>query len=253
LPSQPGGRGDLPAIGAPLNLTRTLRAAWGLYRGRAGPLVGLFVLAYLGVTAAQAAAFSTAEGGVDTLDILAAIASQVVLPVVVGSLAAAVTAVIMRDAMLGDRTGIRGALATLRPLAGELLASALVAAMVSLLFTVGPLALLAPVLRGTLFALLYGPPILIHVVALERTPLRHAWPRARSLLKGNWARSILYLLVVTFVIFVTAGLAAQPAGLLSLAALLVAYATVLGVLVPFLMAVAFVCYLDLREQAEAST
>jgi hypothetical protein len=247
--------GRLPLLGAPLPLTRTLSTAWRVYRRRAGALIALFVAVHLLVSGVQTAVFSllgVGRGEVGTSDVLAAIFSQVVLPPLLGSLATALAAVLLRDALTNGRAGVRRAAATLRPQWRELAASALVAAMLSLAFVVPPLSLLAPLLGLTYFGLLYGPPILMHVIALEVRPLQAAWPRTRLLLKGNWSRLLLYLLSVTFVISLLAGLVTLPAGAFSSAATSIVYAIVLGALISFLSAVVFVAYLDLREQKDAA-
>jgi hypothetical protein len=243
---------DLPSVGAPLSLGRTVRTAWSLYRRRAAPLAVLFIVTFAAIMALQTALLSASGSarGPDAADVLAAILLRVVVPIVVGSYATALAAVMMRDAMLTSPSGISAAAAKLRPVGRELLASALVAAMLGLFFVVPPFNLVAPLLGMTFFGLVYGPPVLVHVIALERRPLKLAWPRARSLLKGNWARLILYLTAVTFLITLVASLLVQPAVRVPLVVLEFAYMLILGLLMPLLVAVSFVGYLDVREQRD---
>ena len=254
MTSEPtSGGADLPRVGAPLSLTRTLREAWSVYRLRAPSLIALFLPLYVVLDGIQYAVFRGAGLTGPELPahkVVLGLSVQFALPALLGSLAAAAAVVLMRDALVGRSTRLGAAARSLAPLARELLASGLVAAMLALLMTLPPFYVLLPLLGSTLVAVLFGPPIVVHVIALERKPLRSAWPRSRALLKKNWARLILYLLVVALPLHLLVGLGAQPAGALSVVALLAVDAVLRGLLVPLLLAVAFMGYLDLREQKD---
>jgi len=247
--ASPDARG-LPEIGAPLTLSGMVRAAWPLYRSRAPSLVALFLAAYLGTGAIQIAAFSaTRTSGSANTDVVLGLVLQFALPAIVGSLATAAAVIVLDAALRGDPTTMSEAVRVLGPLKRELLAAALLAAVLAMLLVLPPLLLLLTYLGAPLLALLLGPQIVIQVITLERLPLRRAWPRARFLLKRNWARALLYLLTVTLAMRLVEQLLLAPA-LGSIPLLLLLDAIVLGALVPLLQAIAFMVYCDLREQRD---
>lgn len=169
---------------------------------------------------------------------------RIVLPAVVGSGALGAAAIVLKDSD-AEPGSSPSPWEALRPLAREVLAAGLFAGMISLAFIV--------FLRGLgllLLPLAYGPPILIQVIAVERAPLQLAWPRTRTLLRHNWGRVLITLLVVVLLVSLLAavaialvfgatrglGEAAQTVVLSSVQAVLVA------ITLPYLAAVQFVIY-----------
>lgn len=246
----PSGGSHLPAVGAPLSFTRTLKHAVALYSRRPLAHLALFVPLCLALVAIQDATLPDTLPSLEEIGpgvILLSITVNFTLPAVAGTVVTAIAVAIMRDSLVGQTTSVARGARSVAPLAREVLASALIAAMLALCLRLPIIQILARLIGSVLMAPLFGPPILLHVIVLEGTSLRRAWPRTRSLLKGNWARLALYLmgttllvLVVTIVVASLGELAALPAAWF--------YPVVLGVLMPLLIAVAFVGYVDVGEQ-----
>lgn len=241
----------------PLGLMGLLRQGWPLYRSRFSSLFALFVAAY-GLIAVLSLAEAAAGGGV------ARVLLELILPISVqalaGTLATAAAIVVLRDAQVARYTGAASALAGLRPRWKEVAAAGLLAAMLSLLaYILPPFSFLAA-LGPSFFAMLYGPPMLVHAIVLEDKTLQQAAPRARALLSRQWARLVLYLLVMAVGAWVFAGVVTSLVGQLLEEVLpadafdptlLVVYLLVLGALVPFLIATIYVAYLNLRALKDA--
>ena len=246
----PAGERGLPAVGAPLSFTRTLKHAAAIYARRPLAYLALFVPLCLALVAVQYAALPDALARDEVIGpgvILISITVYFTLPAVAGTVVTAIAAVVMRDTLATRPTGVGRAARSLAPLVRDVLASALVAAMAALCLRLPIIQILARLLGSVLMAPLFGPPVLLHVIVLERTPLRRAWPRARLLLKGNWARLTLYLMGTTLLVLVAAIVLASLGELASLPAAWF-YPVLLGVLIPLVVAVAFVGYIDVAEQ-----
>jgi hypothetical protein len=242
----------LPALGAPLSFARTLKHALTLYTRRPLPYLGLFVPLCVGLVAIQYATLPDVLPRGRLLGprlIVLSITVHFTLPAVAGTVVTAITAVIMRDSLAGRRSGVGEATRSLLPLVRDVLASALIAAMAALCLRLPIVQILARLIGSVLMAPLFGPPVLLHVIVLERTPLRRAWPRTRSLLKGNWARLLLYLMGTTLLVLVAAITLASIGELIALSPAWL-YPVLLGLLIPVLIAVAFVGYADAREQRD---
>jgi hypothetical protein len=251
--SEPPARdNDLPAVGAPLGFARTLKHAATLYARRPLAYLGLFLPLCVVLVAVQYAALPDALPRGEMLGpglILLSITVHFTLPAVAGTVVTAVAAVILRDSLAGRRTGVGPAARSLVPLVRDVLASALIAAMIALCLRLPVVQILARLIGSLLMAPLFGPPVLLHVIVLERTPLRRAWPRTRALLRGNWARLALYLMGTTLIVLVVATTLAAIGELIALSAAWL-YPVLLGLLVPLLIAVAFMGYVDAREQRD---
>ena len=106
------------------------------------------------------------------------------------SLLSARTGRIVASRLAGREVQAPDVVRELRPQRSHLLAAAAAAALVALL--VGQfLRAIAPFLD---FHLLMGPPVLVHVIAMENKSLQEAWTRAKSLIAGQLMRTFLYLL-----------------------------------------------------------
>jgi hypothetical protein len=239
---------------APLNFSRTAREAWRFYRLRPLPLFCLFAATYL-FSAVVGAAISTLGRG-DAGQALGGIAVNVMLPIW-GSIATAVACIVMHDAWIGQTTGLRSALSSLggswkEVLSAALLASVAVVICSTILFVLvqTPLALLSLLLIPALPILLFGPPILIHSVTLERLLLVQAWPRARALMSGNWGRLLghwgLLMLAIGIAVLVSNLIPRVfgAGGFVLAAVTVLAY----GVLIPYVVAFVLVSFLDVRAQ-----
>jgi hypothetical protein len=234
----------------PLTLAGLVRGGWLLYRARLPTLFALFGVAY----AALAALSLRRPSGAGAVGLLLTTILPLSLHAVLGSAATAVAIPVMHR-----RTGARAAAASLRPALRDIAAAALLAAVLSLAFVLPPLSLLPALMGLSLFALVHGPPIVLHAIVLEEQTLNGAWARARSLLRRRAGRLVLYLLTVALgvrlaeAVLTSIGvgvLAARltdgglrPAGV---AANLVALALV----VPFIPAVLLAAFLDLSAASD---
>jgi hypothetical protein len=247
--------------GAPLRLTELVRRGWPLYRSRFVALLGLFVAAYavLAVVSILGAGVTGAEAAPDVEAVLVGTILPLALHAVVGSVATAAAIRVLFDASSDEQTGVGTALRGLQPRWKDILAAALLAAVLSLLAVFPPFSAFAALLGLALFAVLHGPPILQHVIVLEDRTLQQAGPRARAVLSRQWARLIMYLLTLALgarllEFLLTAVLLLPFASLVGGVALDAAQVAVnlitLGILVPFIVAVMLVAFLDLRARAE---
>lgn len=249
---------DIDATGVsgssrPLGFKGTMSEGWRLYRSAAGRLTALFVGAYVAVTLLQAGSAVSPLGAAGGLGgVVAEIALRLALPALVGSFAMAAAAIIMQDALGGERTGALAASRILAPLWRELLAGGLVAVMLTLVAVVPPFVGLATLLGPMMFALLYGPPFVVHAIALESKALRDAWPRARALLARSWPRLLMYWLTAALGLRLVELIVTIPVWRASPALFLLTDPVVLGVLVPYLAAVIFVSFVDLRAHGDAA-
>lgn len=243
---QPRPAPALPAF------TTVIAESWRLYTGNLRTLFGLFALIALVMTLVPTLlVFDVAEGMALPLYLLLA----VVLPAVLASIGFGITAIVLWNRA---RTGlaaemhpvtVRAAFAGLGTARKELLACALLAGMIDL-----ALAVFLGVLGLLVWALFFGPPILVQVVAVERLSLQEAWPRAGALLKGYTPRVFLYLLAIALGVgllsAVTLNVLSQlTEGLPNAAsyAILSAFQILaVGLTVPLLACASFVCYRSLR-------
>lgn len=174
---------------------------------------------------------------------------RVVVPVLLGSFAAAAISVLVLRRRQGLSTSVSEAVSLTRGNGTDLLAMALVATM---------LAIVAVLFLGAygfiVLHLFYGPPVAMQVLVSERLPLRDALVRARSCLRGNW-RLFAYLfalaLLIGLVTFVVLGAAfsvvrevVEPWRSLGLAT---SQGLVTGALSSVIVAAQIALYLQLRE------
>lgn len=116
---------------------------------------------------------------------------QVAIPAILVSLGLAVAAVVMDAGLKGEPVTIGHAVRSVTAHLREVLAAALLAGMLSIF-----VAVFLGILSFILIYMFFGPPILIHAVALEGQRLQTAWPRTKELMKGNWGRVLMYLFVI---------------------------------------------------------
>ncbi|MDQ3982039.1 MAG: hypothetical protein M3271_05095, partial [Actinomycetota bacterium] len=164
-------------------------------------------------------------------------------------------------AQLCGRAGTSGeAWRRLRPRFADVVVAALYVSMplVLLLFLFGPS--LEILLEVMILPALLGPPVLVHVIAWERTAFRDAATRAKNLLAGQWGRVLSALLLLTVgaalaqILLVT--LIAQllpwdaPDEAFEYALALVLEVATTGMVWLFASAAATAAYLDLRARFE---
>jgi hypothetical protein len=176
---------------------------------------------------------------------LANIATQIVMPVVVGSLLTAAATIVFRSKRgVGRPTGVRD-LNWVHLLAASAIAVALV--------------LLATIIMGPIGLLVQpaflGPPFLMHAIVLEGKPLDEGGKRAFSLIRRD-ARLPLYLLlialtlglVVTVLLGVVAALTNSFEETTQDVVMITAQGALVGVVVPFVAAVGLRSYEDLAAE-----
>jgi hypothetical protein len=227
--------------------------AWGarLYWAELGRLVPLFFVGYL-VAMSVGAAGGATRRAVASVDLVIYLVTVLSLAMV-GSVLVVIAGVLMAGNLAGEPPSLADALGMLKGRMRDVVAGALI---------VGAIAI--PALQifgdfGLVFVfMLLGPPVVGHVIALERKRLKDAWPRAKSLLAGHTARIFLYLwsvaLLLTLIMLVgwisAFNVAAELGGAAGAAAGLALAAAVAGILMPFLAALSLVVYFDLRPRIE---
>jgi hypothetical protein len=191
----------------------------------------------------------------DPAGITAAFAALVPLMVRVttSGLGVALGAAIIADALAGEPVSARTAIRTSRPFGKELLAAALLGALLAMIFV-----FLSQGLTLLLLPLFYGPPLVAQVIVLEAKPFQLATGRVREIGRGHLARMFGYLTAVALFmglvgVVIPRVIASLVAGLgdAGQLALLVSTSMVLSAIaLAFFSAVTTVAYFDLRARAE---
>ena len=257
-----GGRGARQGGPAPRTFGQTVSEAWGLYRNSFRGLTAFYVVAFMSLAllfTVTAVIFGAVGMGTLAIQISTSL-GNIVLGGVVGSLAAAVASA-MAAGSLAQREGTpAAAIRSLRPVRTDLLAAALASSMVTLalVFLLAGSGLLN-LLTFVITPLLFGPPVLAQVIAIEHRTLGAAWRRSRELLAGNAPRVLLYLVNVALGIgllqLIFLGLSVSVASGVGGMAGTVAFFTVQSVgaslTYPFLALTCVVVYLDIRASHES--
>lgn len=175
---------------APGNFLTFTGAALKLFK----PVGGRITLAFsalIGLLFALAVggAFLTSSTESDAADAIFQIAQLLALPLL-GSLLMARLGRVMVGGLVGRNESIRSAGRALTHVRSHLFASAMLAGFLTFAITIamGPL--------GNFLGahLLMGPPILIHVIALEGLSFTDGWARTKEIARGEALRTFLYLL-----------------------------------------------------------
>lgn len=247
----PGTADELPAR---LGFSATLAGAWRLYVRSLRSLAGVFVLVSALILVVHIVADRVAGDldGSPNLEVGLAFFIPIVAYVALGSIGIAACGPLLADRLVGRPSSLRGALATSRESLRDIIAAGLFAAVIALCL-VALFLPLAPLLFLVL-ALLYGPPVVAFVVSLEKNTLREALGRARRLLSGSWLRVTGILSTVALAIGLLKVSATQlfldlPLSI-RLEAVIVAQVVADALLLPFLAAVSFLVYVDLRVRCE---
>jgi hypothetical protein len=228
-----------------ISFVTVIARAWRYYRDGFGPLLRLSLVATSLLYGANLVLLTDlSEGTQDTLVYVL----QGLLPPFAYSLAFAVVASIHHHEDLDDpvlaNTAFREVRSNLRPL----ISIALVASAASVL--------MAQLSGLLLFALLYGPPILIQVAAVESLGLQPAWQRTKTLMSRAWGRTILHLITVMLGLSILAnasiGTALAIASGLDDSTRTGVYLVTLGLFLtlgmPFLASAQFVLYAERRAE-----
>ncbi|MBA3430563.1 MAG: hypothetical protein H0U16_03660 [Actinobacteria bacterium] len=249
--------GDQLGVPAPLRFSQSAQAAWRLYRGHFGALVAIYgtvfvavgLLRTLGYTLFDAAGFSATA----TLAVVSL--ALTVLVAIGGSLCVAATSVIAADGVTGRGVTPGDAVRELRPKWRDLASAGLVTSMLSVLAIFLPFGVFGSIV---VMPMLFGPPVLIHVIGLEGRNFGEAWNHAKTLLSGQMGRLLIYLLNVALglgllqlvLLSVTFPVASLLTGGLGLIAQSLVQALIAAVTLPLLGTMSFVCYLDVRARKE---
>lgn len=241
----------MPGIPGTVSFLGMIQKSFALYpRARLVPVVGFF-LANIISAAFFIAGVLLVEDDLSGAQIPVALVVLSVLPVVLGSMAVAASASAFEDAVIGEKPTWGRAFSHAASRWRELLTAGLLVSMISLFTSFLPL---GPALA---YAVL-GPPILVHVIMLERATFQEAFPRSRELLAGQWGRATIYLAGWATLLWVIESTVAfgisEALDSMSddgLAVFLAAFSAVTrSFWLPLLAGAMFVMYLDLRVRLE---
>lgn len=218
---------------------------WRYYRGAFGPLIRMFFVVTLLVYSANLTLLADISSG--TRDTLIYVL-QGLLPPFAFSFAFGVAAVVLRREDLDDPVYARTAFREqIRPNLRAMTSIALIASAASIL--------IAQIAGLLLFAILYGPPILAQVAAVEGLGMQPAWQRTKELLSGAWGRVVLHLITVMLGLSIlanaTVGATLAMASGSSDGVRTAIYVTTLGIFLvlsmPFLASAQYVLYAEKVE------
>jgi hypothetical protein len=247
---------------ARLGFSGLLRTSGRLYRDNFVSLLGVFVplaVAFLVVIAPLLllpdGQIVLGDGTPTPVLVLVALALTVV-PLVVGGIVVATTAVLLTERIVGNSMGVAAAYRCVRPLLSALVSAGLVATILSVV-----LRELLPPVAFFVQPLLYGPAIVVQVIALEGSQLRAALTRARDLLRKEALRIFMYLFAISLGVSLlnvllpavaTIGLGdVNAVSFLALGSLVQIVVAIL--MLPFVATAMLVAYLDLRASKEDLT
>jgi hypothetical protein len=227
-----------------------MRAAGLCYRTHFTQLFLLFTLVYIAAYLVPLA-FPFEVSGTAGLPVV--MLFLVILPTLAGSVAAGIATVVIGDGIAGVHTTMGEARRRLSPRTRDVLASALLAALIATVLVV----ILGPIGQLLMYAII-GPPIVLHAVTLESRQFSAAWRRARELLRMEAMRIFVYvinvalgiILVVQGTLRTVASATRDAADGIQAVALSLLGGVLLGLTIPFLVATVVVSYLDLRARKE---
>ena len=243
---------------APRNFLAFIGAGFRLYRLVAGRVmfafaasIGLVYLVLVGITY-----FTSTLSSDINLRALGAgfLIAQTLLPPFVGSLLVGRSSRVIANQVAGRRVSLREA----GPPEGSrshLFAAAMLSAFLVLAVSVA-MGLVGFFLGAQL---LLGPPLLVHVIALERLSFTDGWARTREIVRGNALRMFLYLLCIALGLMLVEFPLAQGISALLLEVIptdfpeLVFFPVlgiVIGVGMSLMSAFMFESYLDLRARED---
>jgi hypothetical protein len=236
----------------PVNFSQTLALALRAFRRHFPTLAALFCIPY--VLTALLPLIVNVELS-DSAAITAFLLSQVVLPVIFGSMVAAVAGLIITDGFVGLVLTVPQALRELRGRMDHVVIAGGVSALVALFF-----ALFGPWLYVImLLPMFFGPPILVQTITVEKKTFLEARRRMKELLAGQRLRTFMYLLsmaliagVIAMTIFLSIAQQAVQGSQLDSSTYLVETirGVVFGLAAAFIACGATVLYLGIRAERE---
>jgi hypothetical protein len=249
--SSPNGRDDEHV--RPAGLASLLRSGWRDHRRHRTTLFGIFALASAAVIVTTLAAnlISYAVGRpVVVVVLLEQIVPFFALGVWFGA-GVGVSAIVFSSDH--DASGLRDALRATRPQRKDLVTSGLLAGMV--MVTAVTLLYYLPILFLPLF---FGPPILVHVIAIDQLRFSAAATRARDLMAGEKLRAFGALMPVAFgtgtLMYAAPNLVATATDSLGVivrqASAIVTRIVIDAVAVAFFAAVAYAMFVDIRRRRD---
>jgi hypothetical protein len=248
---------DLPA---PQGFGDLLKNTWTQYRTNFLPLFILFIPlgAAFFIAIAPLLIFSgdsIGTGAADTsLSTSVTLAVLTVLPIIVGGIGVATGTVLVTDRLVGYATTAPGAFRKIRPHLSALFVAGLASSLLSIL-----LQLVLPPFAFFMHPLLYGPAIVVQVIALEGADLKVAMARAGKLLGGEKVRVFANLFAVSLGVSILnlllPGLAGTALNAISNEVVSRTAGTLLEILVtaalvPLVAVAMLVAYFDLRARKE---
>jgi hypothetical protein len=190
-------------------------------------------------------------------EIAADYVGRLILPAFLASFAIGAAAVLLVNLITGEKPLLGPALKATMARFGDLLAGAVMATAIALV--IGALEPGIDYLGVTM--MFYGPPILVQALLIGGLSYRDAGIEARSLLGGNWLRTLGYLITIALGIglitdiamgFTIQLVAVLPTGSVALLVGLIR-GLVLALLFPILAVASTVLYGDLRARARGLT
>jgi hypothetical protein len=248
---------DLPS---PQTFSDLLKNTWTQYRLNFLPLFILFIPlgAAFFIAIAPLLIFSgdtISAGAADTsLSTSVTLAVLTVLPIIVGGIAVATGTVLVTDRLVGYATTAADAFRKIRSHLSALFVAGLASSLLSIL-----LQLVLPPFAFFLHPLLYGPAIVVQVIALEAADLKVAMARAGELLRGEKLRVFANLFAVSLGVsilnllvpgFAGAALNSISNDVVTRTAGTLVQILVTAALVPLVAVSMLVAYFDLRARKE---
>jgi hypothetical protein len=236
-----------------------VRSTSALYGRNFGSLFVLFLPlgAAFFIALAPLLVFSGSEIKVATnpsLTTSLAVALLTVLPIEVGGIAVAIASLLITDRLVGQATTAADAFRKVRPHLGALFAAGLASSLLSIVLrlVVAPFAFFV-------HPLLYGPAILVQVIALEGADLKTGLTRAGELLRGDKLRVFMNLFAFALAAslldlllpgFANLGLSALANDITALILSTLSQIIVTAAVLPVVAVAMLVSYFDLRARKE---
>jgi hypothetical protein len=238
---------DRPPFGGqgrdPLALVDLLRYAGRLYGAHVATLVPAFVAAFIGLRELLLVLLPVAQSTLALLLVAALV--QAVIPAFVGSLLVAAAIPVL----WGEAGALREAWGALAGPRGDIYRAARWSAGLALFFTI-TLGSVGVIIQPMVF----GPPLLIHEIVLQRHRLDRAWERARRMMERD-SRQLVYLLAIPAAIGLLVAAMLRAFGVLSgdipgvLRGVLyfAVQGALLGAAIPLVAAVGVLLYADMAS------
>ncbi len=173
---------------SPNNFLSYLGATTQLYRLRARSLFLLFALGGIIVTLLSGALFEVLPATSRSLAIV--FFFQLLILAVVGSVLSGRASVMLTRAIVGEPSDGRAVSASMGGAVSHLVAASMLSGLLVVVLTM--LFQLIGALVG--LHIMLGPPVLLHIVAIEKRSFNEALKRVRDLVRGQVLRTFLYLL-----------------------------------------------------------